>query len=349
MTSGRRSILPSTYNAKAEKKKKSLRSSFSPFARVLTIESHKDFTEDERQNAWWQKSDYEDFRKSTSKLVRSMLNENITGWLGFKDEAALIEKSKSGPLLESSKTSSLAKRELPPMSLSELQENLEHVNQKAKTAQKDVQAQSWWDRFGDLASFCESRHRQRLARDAIRIVLDEQRRQRMFQSPDPNKIRLAYMESSAWTREWSLALAAVKADEVRGNLDGKGSDTNSISALYAMKVSLSTMTEKPTSPVGGSTTTTIRLDANTASQIRYRQIVTRKQGNQKNTVAPVSPTASPPSPTTSPNDSDGMNDRDRKASLALAKKAAGYGANDSPNRAITPLLAGSGKVGYVLE
>jgi hypothetical protein len=348
-TGTRRSILPSTYNIK-EKKKKSLRSSFSPYARVLAIESHRDLSDDEKNLIWWQKCDYDTFRRTTSVVVRSMLNETTSGWLvaaaapkggdqqdGSANTSTTVSKP---PHIPRNRNPSPPKRQLPPNSLAEEQENLRHVKQRAKTEPKkdDVQAHSWWNRFGDLACFHESRRRQTHAKSSIRVVLDEQSRQRMFNSRDPTKIRLSYSQATAWARDWARALATATADEVNRNFNDASYKEATISALYAMKEALTSVVEKSAS---SDTTVMNRLDANTSSQIRFRQGSVGQQQNTKAT--PSLPNKQLVDDSSSWTDSiiddDDDDTSDFDCDLALAKKAVGFGANDSPNAVVSPLTS----------
>lgn len=330
----RRSIFPSTYNDKV-KKKKELRSSFSPYARVLAIESQKDLTEEEKNDTWWQKSDYEEFRKAASKLVKSMLNENINGWLGLGDEPSIPFQT---PILNVTTIDKAIspKRQLPPKRLSEEQENIHHVSQKAKLEQNDeTQASTWWDRFGDVASFHESRRRQTQVKTAIRVVLDEQRRQRMFRTPDPAKLRLSYIQATTWARDWATALATANADEVSCNFFcTTTSRKNAIaSALCTAKDALSAVLAEPTPKVGSAMN---RLDANTSSQIRFRQVLSRQDVMQRRLARRFA--ASQLSAASDDSNSIGSEQESKETELALAKKAAGFGANTSPKAAITALL-----------
>ncbi len=328
----RRSILPSTYLEK-ENKKKNLRSSFSPYARVLAIESQKDLSEDEKNEIWWQKSDYEDFRKATSKLVKSMLNENIHGWLGLNDDSAQALHPPPLHLISKDKGTS-PKRQLPAKSMAEEQENLHHVSQKAKLDQCDgARVCSWWDRYGELACFHESRSRQTHIKSAIRVVLDEQRRQRMFRMPDPMKIRLSYIQATSWARDWAHALAAATAEEVSGNFSTTSDSGRAASSLFTAKEALSAVLAKTTIQVG---TAMNRLDANTSSQVRFRQVLSRQEVMQRRLarrLASSQLSASPHDSNSSDNDQES-----KRAELALAKKAAGFGANNSPKAGITALL-----------
>jgi hypothetical protein len=329
----RRSILPSTYSIK-ETKKASLRTSFSPYARVLSIESHRDLSDDDKNQIWWQKCDYESFRRTTSIVVRAMLNENGNGWLPPKgdDDANAKNISKPPPTQRDHNVSS-PKRQLPSNSLAEEQENLRHVNQRAKTEQKDImQAHSWWNRFGDLACFHESRRRQTHAKNSIRVVLDEQSRQRMFNSRDPTKIRLSYIQSTAWARDWARALATATADEVNRNFNDASCKETTISSLYAMKEALTTVVGKSESPDAAAMN---RLDANTSSQIRFRQKVVGQQQQTKATPSLPKTLADNESPSTGSMVDDETNHDD----LALAKKAAGFGANSSLNAIVSPLTS----------
>lgn len=332
-TSPRRSILPSTYGIK-EKKKKSCRSSFSPYARVLAVESHRDLSEEEKSQMWWQKCDYESFRRATSLLVRAMLNNengNGNGWIPVvpKEDDSNSDNSKPPPITPNKNVAS-PKRQLPQSSLAEEQENIGHINQRAKTEQQsNVQAHAWWNRFGEISSFHESRRRQTHVKNSIRVVLDEQSRRRMFNTGDPMKIRLSYIQSTAWARDWAQALAKANADEVSQNFNDAAFKDSTICSLYAMKEALTAIVEKPIIPDAAAMN---RLDANTSSQIQFQKVALWQQ-----TKAPPS---SPGTLSRNSSSTASLVYGDAKHNdLALAKKAAGFGANDSPNAVVPPLTS----------
>ena len=113
--------------------------SFSPYARVLAIESQKDLSEEEKNDIWWQKSDYEEFRKATTKLVQTMMNENIHGWLGcHKGESSTsVVVVPLLPVMSNDQQLSSPKRQMPPKRTVDEQENHHHVSQKAKRETND--------------------------------------------------------------------------------------------------------------------------------------------------------------------------------------------------------------------
>ena len=249
---------------------------FSPYARVLTIESRNDLSKEDQVNIWWQDDDYEVFKKETATLVKSMLNENINGWLGMKDETANRAVNPLLLALVRSQDNS-PKRHLPFKALDESDiEELGPAYQKAKLADKaDVEAVSWWHRYGDLACFHEAQRRQIHAKRSIRIVLNEQRRQRMTNYHDCAKIRSSYRDANNWAVRWATALASARAEEVSRELYGRILREETIASLYAMKEALTALCDNPE---GDSVQFQPQhaITSVCSSQIRYRQIAIRR-------------------------------------------------------------------------
>ena len=337
----RRSIMPSIYSDKETKRKnmKDQSPSFSPYARVLAIESQKDLSEEEKNDIWWQKSDYEEFRKATSKLVQTMTNENIHGWMGCKKEDSSL--SLVVPLLPvaSNDQQSPTKRQIPPKRTVDEQENHHHVSQKAKretNGDEESPAMRWWERFGDLACFHESRRRQTEVTNSIKAVLEEQRRQKMFQTSDPMKTRVTYIQATTWARDWALALATANAADVLQNSTNTPKDYETIaSSLFEAKEALSAALSKPKTPVS---TAVNRLDANTSSQILFRQVRSREEVIQRRLARRIAASQGS-STSTDSTSTDNESESSKPTELALAKKAAGFGADICPSAAMTALLS----------
>ena len=72
----RRSLFPSSYNKKQQRKDKNLTVTFSPYARQKLVESVKHMTEVAKTDVWYTKSDYEDFAKVSRIISKAMLEED---------------------------------------------------------------------------------------------------------------------------------------------------------------------------------------------------------------------------------------------------------------------------------
>jgi len=264
----------SSTNDLEDRRRKGLRPSFSPYARVLAIECRNELSEKERVDTWWQDDDYDAFRKATARVVKLMLNENINGWLGIQ---AKIENNRSiqpppAPVVASDQClMSSPKRHLPdPVDQESDPEVCEPASQKTKRNERnDVEASSWWLQYGDVACFHEARKRQTHAKRSIGVVLSEQRSQRMTKSHDVGRIRSSYIGSSSWASDWAMALAAAHAEEVRREVHGGSCNEETLASLHRMKENLTSLN-------GIAEATVLRrslqnhISSVCTSQIRYR-------------------------------------------------------------------------------
>lgn len=64
--SNRRSLFPTTYEKRTNKAV-----SFAPMARVITVKSKNDMDAEEKSKIWWQRSDYEEFRRTGRIITKS--------------------------------------------------------------------------------------------------------------------------------------------------------------------------------------------------------------------------------------------------------------------------------------
>jgi hypothetical protein len=276
----RRSLFPS-YETKSQEKK-NLHCEFSPMARVLTVKSHKDMEDDEKKGTWWQRADYEEFRKTGRMITRAMLEGGSEIWLATNSSWQTPNKDKQSTL---KKAYSLADRHAA-FSKGDLNAKKEYEDTRDK----------WWHKFGHsrrglehIASIDEGRQRQANVRAALKAVMDEQRRQKIFHREDPDKLRSVCLQHTSWARDLSMAAGASDADAVQmGFNDGnrksrefyllKFSRSNQMQVHSTKKASVPAFMKPALSLVQPS-----RLDANTVPQIRYRQAQNKKR------IAPAPP------------------------------------------------------------
>jgi hypothetical protein len=249
---------------------------FAPMARVVTVKSRNDMTELEKSDIWWQRSDYEDFRKTGRIITRAMLEGGSEIWLAASNNGS-----------SSSSSSSSAKA---------------HENSDA-TATGD----KWWHKFGHsrrglehVVSMEEGRQRQANVKNAIRCVLDEQARQKLYNRVDPEKLRNVALNHTYWARDLALAAGASDADAVESSF---AADRRSREFFLSKMVKSSPHTNKiggklpqfmqPTIPHGVPSAAVAnarnyniqqQLDANTTAQIRFRR---------RGKVTPLDPSRSP--------------------------------------------------------
>jgi hypothetical protein len=211
---------------------------------------------------------------------------------------------------------------------------LEPANQKAKRAdQHFIEASGWWQRYRDLACFHEARKRQTHAKQSIRIVLNEQRLQRLNKSEDYFRIQSSYIEATRWAINWATALAAARAEEVITEGDGRSCREDTIVSFYAMKVALTMLGDRPETPALPCPSQNT-IASVCASQIRYRHIAIRRPMERE--IGPQH--LATMSPTTVASRSVGLDPRPAEIPYkpALCKQAAGFGRSGDGS----PLQAG---------
>lgn len=327
----RRSLFPS-YDAPT-KPKKNLHVEFADMARVMTVKSHKDMDESEKGDVWWQRSDYEEFRKTGRMIVRAMLEGGSEIWLASSQSWQQPNQGRTATLKSA-------------LSLSEQKKAFEKGDMNAKK-QYEAARDKWWHRFGHsrrglehIASIDEGRQRQANVRIAIKAVVDEQRRQKTFKRSDAEKLRMVSIQHTSWARDLAMASGASDADVLRQNFDD---DSRKSREFYLLKLSRSNQQGgssnsakvmpafmRPAMTFRGPTNS--RLDANTVSQIRYRQTQIKKKAAASSSSTTSPWTVTPASHTVT----SGEAGRE-----SMAKQAAGYASgNESLN--MSAVLTGMG-------
>lgn len=313
----RRSLFPQ-YSGPS-KKTQDLNITFSPMARVLSVKSHKDMDDGEKGSVWWQKSDYEGFRKTGRMITKAMLEGGSEIWLATNRSWQMPNQGRTTTLKHAT-------------SLSERQA----AKDKDMQAKKEYEAarDKWWHKFGHsrrglehIASIDEGRQRQANVRQAIRAVVEENRRHKAFMREDADKLRIVSLQHTTWARDLAMAAGASDADAVKMNFNDESRKSRE---FYLLKFSRAQQGNLPipAAPTTSTTSTTTvpafmrpsrsltvkpnRLDANTISQIRYRQ---------KKKVAPLpSSSSSVKTPSTTSSST--------KKEENMAKKAAGFASGE---------------------
>lgn len=332
-TGMRRSFMPQKYNLEGKKTKKNLRPTFSPYARMVEVDSHKDLDEDVKRAIWWQEEDYEGFRKTARIIARAMLQGGSEIWLQGQQDS-----HDNGPSARTTGDLHLSN------SLADRKVTAETGNSKAKQDHKDAR-DKWWHRFGHsrrglehIASIGEGRKRQVNVRKSIRSVLEEQGRQKMKEVTDPMMIRLAYSDATKWARELAVAAAASDADAVRMNFDDHHRKTREFYLRREYGESKRRQQEEEVEKLGSSSRPSLKaistsiLDANTTSQIQYRRLALGKKKadtSPKEVREAYSEKESEPS--------------DLELPSSMAKKAAGFCAGkETKETNMSAVLAGMG-------
>lgn len=251
----RRSLFPSYEDRSKPKSNKPV--TFAPMARVVTVKSKNDMTDEEKADIWWRRSDYEDFRRTGRIITRAMLEGGSEIWLASNDSSS--KKSDSGDIVS-------------------------------------APGDKWWHKFGHsrrglehVVSVEEGRQRQGNVKSAIRMVLEEQARQKMYKRVDPEKLRSVALHHTSWARDLALASGASDADAVESSFAAdrrsrefyllklaRSSPINSVKTgrhVPQFMQSPTSILHKRQASSSASSTPLLqqRLDANTAAQIQFRR------------------------------------------------------------------------------
>ena len=301
----RRSLFPQQYEQKPKDDK---HIQFSSMARVVTIKSKNEMGDLEKSLVWWQRQDYDDFKKTGRMIAKAMCEGGSEIWLK-SNNAWQNKANRSGLTTSSTRAIHLTDRSAIKPS--------EDARATGSTGDK------WWHHFGHsrrglehIASADEGRQRQANVRIAIRVVIDEQRRQKVYRKEDPDKLRMLSLQYTSWARDLALAAAASDADAVK--IDFK--ETRKSREFYILKQSRvqGGSTKKVPSFMMPIVVSPQVLDHHTSTQIQRRRKQTR--------VAPV---------VTSEEEAI----HDANTLKKLAKKAAGFGTGGAD---VSAILSGLG-------
>ncbi|KAL9188173.1 hypothetical protein ACHAXT_006551 [Thalassiosira profunda] len=242
---------------------------FNPMARVLTIPSRKDIPLHQKAQVWWQKCDYDEFKKTGRIISKAMECGGSEIWLASSNawgSKASRSRKIDTDLTASENASDRSHSEEYRKALSK------YVTEERKDGDAEGDSNKWWCKFGHsrrglehVASSSEGRARQQSVLMAIRMVLEEQKRQRASRTKDPNKLRNVCMQYTSWARDLALAAGAADAEAVASNFD----PTAACRAQHFAKrlnVNSNSMHKLDTIHVGGGVAKAVTsqiLDANT--------------------------------------------------------------------------------------
>lgn len=269
----RRSLFP-VYETKTRKQNLN-NVSFQPMARVLTVKSKNDMTPTEKSDIWWQKSDYEDFRKTGRIITRAMLEGGSEIWLALNESWRAAPDASRSATLKTAVSMSEADTKGSPQT-------------NAANDMSSATGDKWWHAFGHsrrglehVVSMEEGRQRQANVRRAIKAVMEEQARQKLYHREDPDKLRMVSLNHTSWARDLAFASGASDADAVKSSFaeDRKSREFFLLKLARNKKTSASQAIQsvpqfmQPAIKSASRLSATQRLDANTAAQIRYRRKV----------------------------------------------------------------------------
>jgi hypothetical protein len=307
-------------NPSKQKKK----TQFAPMARVIAVASRKDMLFIEKSLVWWQKSDYNDFKKTGRIIAKAMMEGGSEIWLttssttntwgrrissGGRRKTSLSRENVNNPAVTSTKTNKNTNTDTSS-------------SEEGEDDDIDSFGNKWWCKFGHsrrglehIASMEEGRERQRNVNASIAAVMKEQQRQRMS-GKDVYKLATSGRTYTSWARDLALAAGAADAEAVRANFD-----TNAKNRAHYLQQrsrgtnnnnnnnSMNNNTRKfPTFFMDMSDIAANVLDANTSSSM----LLKKKQQKQKQEDKPV-PIHNDPDP-------GSINTTKR-----ISKKAAGFG------------------------
>jgi len=321
----RRSLFPS-YGAKPPKRRDADHPvSFAPMARVVTIKSKNDMDPQEKGDIWWQKSDYEDFRRTGRIITKAMLEGGSEIWL-----TASCSKNPDGS-------------------------DDEDEDAKESAADTKDPGDKWWHRFGHsrrglehVVSVEEGRQRQMNVRNAIHSVLEEQLRQKRYRREDDEKLRIVSLNHTSWARDLALASGASDADAVRSSFaqDRKTREffllklarncpvqnlKRRVPEFMQPALSVAKAKASPAAVLSAQ-----KLDANTAAQIRFRHDQEREGEGEAAAAANSKVTSEPVRDVISGEAAD------KKESMK--QRAMGFSAEGSAKVDMAAVLSGMGAV-----
>jgi hypothetical protein len=272
----RRSLFPA-YEPKSNIKK-NLSTSFSPMAGVVTIKSSKNMDSQEKARIWWQKHDYDAFRRTGRMISKVMLQGGSEVWLATNQSWQLPNQGRAATLRRA----------------------MANVN-------NEDASNKWWHRFGHsrrglehIASIDEGRQRQANVKTSIRAILTEQRRQKTFHREDPEKLRMCSIQNTSWAKDLALASGASDADAVKKNFDDENRKSREFYLLKfsrAGKLNSASGTRSGTKqvvpafmkPMISMQLRPNRLDANTTSRLKFKKKEEVKASNNHKRVDLNSP------------------------------------------------------------
>lgn len=186
--------------------------SFSSMARVMPVLPRSEMSYYLKSTIWWQRNDYDDFKKTGRIIAKAMIQGGSEIWLQTSNawgksqgkQSYSTAGSDEGEQKHSAEYTSALKKY-------GVEEDDDDISDEGDVGNK------WWCKFGHsrrglehIVSVGEGRQRQRLVNASIAAVLEEQRRQRISRR-DSRKIGSTSLQYTGWAKD--LARAAGEADE----------------------------------------------------------------------------------------------------------------------------------------
>lgn len=211
----------SSYNTCSEEKpKKNVK--FKPMSRVVTVKSRSYMSFIEKCQIWWQKPDYDDFKKTARLIAKAMIEGGSQIWL---QSSKSWDKQKQKQLNRGKVKDNHTSIENPAYrnALKKYGVEVKDSDDSSDGSEDDMESSGdkWWCKFGHsrrglehIVAPEEGRQRHKYVTNATQAVLNEQRRQRLTKR-DPQKIAAVSKKHTAWARELAFAAAAADDEAVR--------------------------------------------------------------------------------------------------------------------------------------
>jgi len=215
--SNRRNLFPtyqasglSSGDATKEELKPKNKVEFQPMSRVVGVKSRLDMPFMEKCQVWWQKSDYDDFKKAARIIAKAVVQGGGQIWLQTSDSWSKKQGKTKNSVVNTMSAAYNKALELYGVADDDIAEEKEQFEDD-----------KWWCKFGHsrrglehIVSTDEGRQRHKHVSDSILAVLEEQRRQRISVL-DPQKLASVSIRHTSWARDLALAAAAADAEAVR--------------------------------------------------------------------------------------------------------------------------------------
>lgn len=208
----RRSLFTNTYDSRGTKKSAHVR--FSPMAKVTYVVSCAEMSLLFKSFIWWQKSDFEEFKKTARMIAKAMVTGGSEIWLQTSDVWHVPKGRRDGG------TASIVGTATNNGSNDEEQPDATDVD--------DDHGQKWWCKFGHsrrglehIVCQNEGRQRQQNVALAISAVIGEYARQKHLHTNDEAKLASVSARYTSWARDLALAAGLADADAVKQNFGSR--------------------------------------------------------------------------------------------------------------------------------
>jgi len=179
----RRALFPTSSKTYKSSEKKNIK--FISLAKVSTIPSLSSMSFSSRSNVWWQKGEYDDFKKTARIITKALLTGGSEIWLS---------------------------------------ETKGKDNNGFNDDNKNTFGSKWWCKFGHsrrglehLCNINEGRNRQKNVKQATKAVVDEYRRQKVVSHFDDKRLALVSRQYTSWSRDLAHATALADQEGVKMN------------------------------------------------------------------------------------------------------------------------------------